>query len=89
MSLELLNNPFFVTIQDRGRFSYSHLGVSNSGVMDEYAYFIANKLLKNHLDTNVLEIACSNVLLKVNKTTTISITGAQCEFFRNDELKPL
>jgi biotin-dependent carboxylase-like uncharacterized protein len=89
MSLELLNNPFFVTIQDRGRFSYSHLGVSNSGVMDEYAYFIANKLLNNALDTNVLEIGCSNVVLKVNKNTTISITGAQCEFFINDELKPI
>ena len=89
MSLELLNNPFFVTIQDKGRFSYSHLGVSNSGVMDEYAYFIANKLLNNSFDTNILEIGCSNVIFKVNKTTTISITGAECEFFINDELKPI
>jgi biotin-dependent carboxylase-like uncharacterized protein len=78
-----------VTIQDRGRFSYSHLGVSNSGVMDEYAYFIANKLLKNSLDTNILEIGCSNVIFKVNKSTTISITGANCEFFINDELKSI
>ena len=48
-----------------------------------------NKLLKNPLDTNVLEIGCSNVILKVNKNTTISITGAKCEFFINDELKPI
>ena len=89
MSLELLNNPFFVTIQDRGRFSYSHIGVTNSGVMDEYAYFIANKLLKNQLDTNILEIGCSNVVFKVNKNTTISITGAFCEFFINDKPKEL
>ena len=89
MSLKLLNNPFFVTIQDRGRFSYSHIGVTNSGVMDEYAYFIANKLLKNPLDTNVLEIGCSNVILKVNKNTTLAITGASCEFFINDEPKKL
>lgn len=89
MSLKLLNNPFFVTIQDRGRFSYSHVGVTNSGVMDEYAYFIANKLLKNQLDTNILEIGCSNVIFKVNKNTTISITGAFCEFFINDKPKEL
>lgn len=89
MSLKLLNNPFFVTIQDRGRFSYSHIGVTNSGVMDEYAYFIANKLLKNPLDTNILEIGCSNVVFKVNKNTTISITGAFCEFFINDKPKEL
>lgn len=89
MSLKLLNNPFFVSIQDRGRFSYSHVGVTNSGVMDEYAYFIANKLLKNPLDTNILEIGCSNVIFKVNKNTTISITGAFCEFFINDKPKEL
>lgn len=87
MSLELINNPFFVTLQDRGRFSYAHLGVTNSGVMDEFAYFIANKLLGNFLDTNILEIGCSNVIFKVNKNTNISITGASCEFFINDELK--
>ncbi len=89
MSLELLNNPFFVTIQDKGRFTYSHMGVSNSGVMDEYAYFIANKLLNNSLDTNVLEIGCSNVIFKVNKNISISITGAECEFFINDQLKSI
>ncbi len=85
MSLELINNPFFVTIQDRGRFSYSHIGVTNSGVMDEYAYFIANKLLKNSSDTNILEIGCSNVIFKVNQKTIIAITGADCEFFINDK----
>ena len=89
MSLELINNPFFVTLQDKGRFSYAHLGVTNSGVMDEYAYFIANKLLENSLDTNVLEIGCSNVIFKVNKNTTLAITGASCEFFINDEKKEL
>ncbi len=89
MSLELINNPFFVTLQDRGRFSYTHLGVTNSGVMDEYAYFIANKLLENPLNTNILEIGCSNVILKVNKNTTLCITGANSEFFINDELKEL
>ena len=89
MSLELINNPFFVTLQDRGRFSYAHLGVTNSGVMDEYSYFIANKLLGNSLETNILEIGCSNVVFKVNKNTTLCLTGANCKFFINDELKEL
>ena len=89
MSLELINNPFFVTLQDRGRFSYSHIGVTNSGVMDEYSYLIANKLLGNSLETNILEIGCSNVVFKVNKNTTLCLTGSNCEFFINDELKEL
>lgn len=84
MSLEVVNNPLFVTIQDKGRFGYSHIGVTSSGVMDEYAYFCANQLLKNPLDTNILEIAFSNVVFKANANTQIAITGASCEFFIND-----
>ena len=89
MSLEVINNPLFVTIQDRGRFGYAHIGVTNSGVMDEYAYFWANKLLKNSFNTNILEIAFSNVIFKANENTQISITGADCEFFINDEKKEI
>ena len=29
MSLELMNNAIFVTLQDKGRFGYSHLGVTS------------------------------------------------------------
>ena len=84
MSLELMNNAIFVTLQDKGRFGYSHLGVTSSGVMDEYAYLCANKMLGNSFDTNILEIAFSNVIFKANSSTVISITGAICEFFIND-----
>jgi biotin-dependent carboxylase-like uncharacterized protein len=84
MSLELINNPILVTLQDKGRYGYSSIGVTNSGVMDEYAYFWTNKILGNSLDTNILEIAFSNVIFKVNADTKIALTGAKCEFFIND-----
>lgn len=84
MSLEIINNPLFVTIQDMGRYGYSHIGVTNSGVMDEYAYFLAHKLLKNPIGTNILEIAFSNVIFKANANTQVAITGAICEVFIND-----
>ena len=84
MSLEIINNPLFVTIQDMGRYGYSHIGVTNSGVMDEYAYFWADKLLKNTIGTNILEIAFSNVIFKANANTQVAITGAICEVFIND-----
>ena len=87
MSLELVNNPILVMLQDKGRFGYSDIGVTNSGVMDEYAYLSANKMLGNNLETNILEIAFSNVIFKVNASTQIAITGAFCEFFINDVLK--
>lgn len=87
MSLEVINNPLFITIQDKGRYGYSHIGVTNSGVMDEYAYLFANKMLGNSLDTDILEIAFSNAIFKANENTQIAITGANCEFFINDILK--
>jgi biotin-dependent carboxylase-like uncharacterized protein len=84
MSLEIINSPLLALIQDRGRFSYTSIGVTNSGVMDEYAYYIANNLLRNEHNTNIIEIAFSNFIFKVSKNTTIAITGAKCDFFIND-----
>jgi len=84
MSFEVVNSSIFSTIQDKGRFSYTSIGVTNSGVMDEYAYLMANKMLENNLDTNIIEISFSNLILKSNINTTIVITGAVCEFFINN-----
>lgn len=83
MSLEIINSPIFATIQDKGRFGFNSIGVTNSGVMDEYAYLIANKLLQNSEDENIIEIAFSNVEFKALKDIKIALTGAKCEFFIN------
>lgn len=84
MSLEVVNKPILATIQDMGRFSYAHIGVSSSGVMDEYAYMYANKILNNNYGTNTIEISFSNVVFKSHGSTQIIVTGAKCEFFIND-----
>ena len=84
MSLEIINKPILATIQDLGRFSYAKIGVSTSGVMDEYSYMYANKILENKYGTNCIEISFSNVIFKAHKLTQIVITGAKCEFFIND-----
>jgi len=84
MSLEIINKPILATIQDLGRFSYAKIGVSTSGVMDEYSYMYANKILENPYGTNCIEISFSNVVFKAHDTTQIVITGAKCEFFIND-----
>jgi biotin-dependent carboxylase-like uncharacterized protein len=86
MSLEILNNPIYCIIQNQGNFKYTHLGVSASGVMDEYSFHIANKLLNNTFNTNIMEINFPNVIFKINKDTSIAITGAKCEFYINDIL---
>ena len=87
MSFNVIKAGIFTTLQDRGRFSFTHLGVTNSGVMDEYATLAAHKLLDNNLNDNILEITFSNVELQANTQTTLCVTGAGCEFYINDEQK--
>jgi len=87
LSFKVIKAGIFTTLQDRGRFSFTHLGVTNSGVMDEYATLAAHKLLNNNLNDNILEITFSNVELLVIQSTTICVTGAVCEFYINDEIK--
>jgi len=87
LSFKVIKAGIFTTLQDRGRFSFTHLGVTNSGVMDEYATLAAHKLLDNNLNDNILEITFSNVELQANVQTTLCVTGAKCEFYINDEQK--
>ncbi len=87
MSFKVLNSALLSLIQDTGRFSYSHLGVTNSGFMDEYAAFACNKLLDNDIKGNLLEISFPNLHLEATKDTTLAITGAYCEFFINEKEK--
>jgi len=86
---EVINSGIFTLLQDRGRFGFTHLGVANSGVMDEYAAFMAQKLLHNDIDINILVMAFGNVIFKSTSRTMISVCGAQCEFFINDISKDI
>lgn len=82
---EVIKAGIFTTIQDKGRFGFNLIGVTNSGVMDEYAYYIANSFLDNNLDTNCLEIAFSGLELKSLGDTMICVTGANISFSINDK----
>lgn len=87
MSFKVIKAGIFTTLQDRGRFGFTHLGVTNSGVMDEYSALAAQKLLDNAQDTNILEITFAPVELKADANTSFCVTGALCELFINEELK--
>jgi biotin-dependent carboxylase-like uncharacterized protein len=84
MSFKILNNPLLATIQDNGRFGLSHLGITNSGVMDLYSYNLANLLLENKNNTNILEIYYGNITLEATSKTVFTLTGAYCHCSVND-----
>ncbi|HHS92800.1 MAG TPA: hypothetical protein ENK82_05590, partial [Campylobacterales bacterium] len=73
-----VHGGLFSTIQDQGRFSYTHLGITHSGAMDQYAYRVGQKLLKNQ-NANAIEVMVG-LKLKVQIATTIAITGADLNF---------
>jgi biotin-dependent carboxylase-like uncharacterized protein len=87
MSFKILQGGIFTTIQDLGRYGYTHLGITNSGAMDEYAYRWSQKLLDN-TNCNALEIM---VGLRVQATlsTEIAVTGANLDFRINGIKKPI
>ena len=85
---KVVKSGFLTQLQDRGRFGFEHLGVTNSGVMDEYAYNWVNRLLDNKKGTNVLEIAFASVKLESTVETTIAVAGADMDFCINGVAAP-
>jgi biotin-dependent carboxylase-like uncharacterized protein len=75
-SLLVLNPGAMTTIQDLGRIGYSHLGIPQSGVIDQEAASIANKLLGNPVEAAVLECTVVGPCFAILKTVQLAIAGA-------------
>lgn len=84
---KVLHGGIFSTIQDQGRFGYTHSGITHSGAMDQYAYRIGQKLLNNQ-NGNAIEVMVG-LKLEVQVATTIAITGADLNFKINGILYPI
>ena len=87
MSFKVLNSGIFTTIQDLGRYGYTHEGRTSSGAMDEYAYLWNQKLLNNQ-NANALEVMVG-LKLKALAPTVVSVTGADLTFTINGVAQPI
>jgi len=67
---------FFASIQDMGRIRTQHLGLAQSGVADEHAFFRANFLLGNTVTTPVIEIINGFFSITTDTPVTLALTGA-------------
>lgn len=85
---KVLSGGIFSTIQDLGRQGYTHLGITPSGAIDEYAYRWSQKLL-DEIDGNALEILLSGFKLQVTAPTTIAVCGANLDFRINGISQPI
>lgn len=74
-SIKIIHPGFYTTVQDAGRKGFAHLGVPESGAMDQDAYQLANVLLNNEQGAAVLECTLQGPQIYFEVDTAFVITG--------------
>ena len=82
--LTITRADFFASIQDLGRQRTQHLGLAQSGVVDEYSFFRANYLVGNEITTPVIEIITGFFSITTDCPVTMALTGADMSATLND-----
>lgn len=72
---EVIQPGAYTTVQDKGRFGYQQFGVPVCGVVDSFAYQVANVLVGNFQDQAALEATILGPTLKVLNQGVIAVTG--------------
>lgn len=78
MSILVKEPGFATTVQDLGRYGYSHLGISPAGAADRLSFRIANLLVGNDENAPALEMTLTGATLQFEEPATIAIVGAAC-----------
>lgn len=86
---EVIQPGAYTTVQDRGRFSYQQFGVPVCGVVDSFAYRVANALVGNFQDQAVLEATIFGPTLKVLNQGLIAVTGGNLTPLINNVALPM
>jgi KipI family sensor histidine kinase inhibitor len=75
-NLTVLRAGALTTVQDGGRRGAAHLGVPRAGPLDAPAARLANRVVGNGEDDAVLETTVDGVGFRVDRPTTLAVTGA-------------
>lgn len=78
MSILIKDPGFATTVQDLGRYGYSHLGISPAGAADSLSFRIANLLVGNDENAPALEMTLTGAALQFEEPATLALTGAEC-----------
>ncbi|HXB44931.1 MAG TPA: biotin-dependent carboxyltransferase family protein [Puia sp.] len=89
MSLTIIKPGLLDTIQDLGRYGYSHWGINPGGAMDRYASQVANILVGNKVDQALIEIHFPGPQILINQNALIAITGADFSPMLNEQVLAL
>ncbi|HWR40121.1 MAG TPA: biotin-dependent carboxyltransferase family protein [Patescibacteria group bacterium] len=75
--IEVINGGLFTTVQDSGRWGYQAYGMPVAGVMDRYAYQMANLLVDNLDGEAVLEMTLQGGTYRFHTAVWIALCGAE------------
>ena len=79
MPIRVKNPGMFSTIQDFGRYGYTHLGISIVGAADRLSLRIANLLVGNEENAPALEMTLLGATLEFEERQIVALAGADCD----------
>ena len=82
--IKVIKSGFLSTFQDMGRAGYTDIGLTHSGVMDEFSYLLANALLGDKEKT-CIEVTFGNFEFEVMKNFSAAVCGIEGEIEINSQ----
>ena len=79
MAIRVIQPGLLTTVQDLGRYGYSHLGISSGGAADQLAMRIANLLVGNSENAATLEMTLSGATLEFDQASVVVLAGGECD----------
>ncbi|WP_343050127.1 biotin-dependent carboxyltransferase family protein [Burkholderia guangdongensis] len=76
-SVEVVRAGPLSSVQDAGRHGARHLGVAQSGALDNLALAVGNRLVGNRADAAAIEITLGPAAFRFARATRIAITGTE------------
>lgn len=76
MSIRIIKQGLFDTLQDEGRYGFQHLGINPGGAADNIAHALANMLVGNPVGEAVIEMHYPAASISFEGDTMIALSGA-------------
>jgi len=86
--IKVLKTGVQTTVQDLGRYGYSHFGISPSGPADSLSFRIGNMVVGNNEDLAGLEMTLLGGDFEFDLDTEVAITGSQFNISLNGKETP-
>jgi antagonist of KipI len=89
MAIHVKEPGLLTTVQDLGRYGYSHLGISSGGAADRLAMRIANLLVGNAENAATLEMTLAGATLEFDEANVVALAGGECHCRIGGETAPM